>query len=252
MVTVFSIGAIGILSVGYNRLFSLSSASASAGNFDDFSSWISVDGIVYAWLSGLQQYSLQHLSQQVNYWDDTSLYRYVSRKYPFSNRYYVPADLINIKNTYLVTREKLLLRENAAYALYDLAHAFYKQFWKKLLLVSAYRSFGLQKHMVNEWCSAAQCAAPWTSEHQAGLAIDIHVSLWNGKRQSLGNTENRYYEWLQQHAHQYGFHNTYQKGIATDGQMEEGWHWRYVWVQLATYLYEHDLSFAQWYEEQKK
>ncbi|MBP7842264.1 D-alanyl-D-alanine carboxypeptidase family protein [Patescibacteria group bacterium] len=45
---------------------------------------------------------------------------------------------------------------------------------------------------------------------------------------SISDKNNKYYKWLENNAHKYGFHNTFQKGMDIDGQMEEGWHRRYV------------------------
>jgi D-alanyl-D-alanine carboxypeptidase len=62
----------------------------------------------------------------------------------------------------------------------------------------------------------------------------------------LGNNR-KYYQWLTDNAHFRGFHNTYQKGIEIDGKMVEPWHWRYVGVELATYLHDSGQTFAEYF-----
>jgi D-alanyl-D-alanine carboxypeptidase len=57
----------------------------------------------------------------------------------------------------------------------------------------------------------------------------------------------KYYVWLVQNAHLYGWHNTYQKWVAIDGYEVEPWHWRYLWEELATYLYENKITIAEYY-----
>jgi D-alanyl-D-alanine carboxypeptidase len=57
----------------------------------------------------------------------------------------------------------------------------------------------------------------------------------------------KYYQWMAQNAHLYGFHNTYQKGIAIDGKMVEPWHWRYVGIALATHLYDSKQTLAEYF-----
>lgn len=53
--------------------------------------------------------------------------------------------------------------------------------------------------------------------------------------------------WLQENAHKWGFHQTYQKGIQIDGKAIEPWHWRYLGTGLATELWEKNMSFAEWF-----
>ena len=96
---------------------------------------------------------------------------------------------------------------------------------------------------MNGSCHAHHCAEAGSSEHQAGLAIDLGV---NGRRLDSAS-----FEWMRNNAHKRGLHNTYQKGVETDGKMVEPWHWRYLGVKLATELYEKKMSFAEWYYQQK-
>ena len=52
------------------------------------------------------------------------------------------------------------------------------------------------------------------------------------------------YDWLAGNAHQYGFTLSYPKGQEERTGFEyEPWHWRYVGVELATYIHEHDILF---------
>jgi LAS superfamily LD-carboxypeptidase LdcB len=66
-----------------------------------------------------------------------------------------------------------------------------------------------------------------------------NIKAWSGK----------YYQRLVDNAHKYGFHNSYQKWMEVDGKIIEPWHWRYVWVDLATYLHEHNQTFAEYFYE---
>jgi D-alanyl-D-alanine carboxypeptidase len=61
-----------------------------------------------------------------------------------------------------------------------------------------------------------------------------------------------FYAWLDDNAHLYGFHNTYQKGRDIDGYEIEPWHWRYLGAALATHLRENDMTFAQFYYSRHK
>jgi LAS superfamily LD-carboxypeptidase LdcB len=76
--------------------------------------------------------------------------------------------------------------------------------WDRLLIVSAYRSKGFQDYLIKQWCSLIRCAAIGTSEHQAGLALDLGVvSKW-GKSYSLDAAHpNKYYDRLKNYAAEY-------------------------------------------------
>lgn len=109
--------------------------------------------------------------------------------------------------------------------------------------VSGYRSYSLQKtnfeNKINKYMNqgmsrikATQEAAtiilpPGTSEHNAGLAMDI-CSL----EQSFENTKE--FRWLMEHAEDYGFILRYPKDKQDITEIiYEPWHWRYVGVEHA-------------------
>ena len=112
-----------------------------------------------------------------------------------------------------------------------------------LTTVSGYRSYELQKNnfenKINKYINqgyskvaATQAAAkiilpPGTSEHNAGLAMDI-ISL----EQSFENS--KAFKWLMAHAQDYGFILRYPKDKeAITEIIYEPWHWRYVGIENA-------------------
>ncbi len=113
----------------------------------------------------------------------------------------------------------------------------------KLTPISGYRSFARQKRNFEMEISnnmkagmskeiATQKAAeirllPGTSEHNAGLAMDI-CSL------STKFDKTKEFKWLQQHAHEYGFILRYPKDKTHITNITyEPWHYRYVGVDAA-------------------
>jgi D-alanyl-D-alanine carboxypeptidase len=193
------------------------------------------------------------MREHINVDDDSSLYKYVNTSVPLNDTTYIPAILVPINSPYVIQRSRWMeLRPEANAALNELAQAFYETFDKKLYLVSAYRSYKFQKQLIDQWCPPSRCARPGTSEHQLGLAIDIHV--WSDWRQtnSMSNKDSVYYRRLEQNAHKFGWHNTFQKWIHIDGQMEEWRHWRYIGKHFAKKLWEQDLTFAEYYNQVKK
>lgn len=193
------------------------------------------------------------LKEYINLEDDNSLYKYVNKDKPLNDKTYTPLMLVDVSSEYVIQRNRWMqLRPEANAALDDLAQAFYDTFWKNLYLVSAYRSYTLQKELLADGCSRNRCAQAGTSEHQLGLAIDIHV--WeNGKQSvSMSNKNTPYYKRLEQNAHKFWRHNTFQKWVAIDGQMEEWRHWRYVGRSLARKLWEENLTLGEYYKLQTK
>ena len=82
------------------------------------------------------------------------------------------------------------------------------------------------------------------SEHQTGMAIDI---------QTYGSTAKTFeefneFKWLQNNAHKYGFILRYPKDKEyLTGYEYESWHYRYVGIEAATYIYENKITFHEYY-----
>ena len=117
--------------------------------------------------------------------------------------------------------------------------------------VSPYRSYDRQKNIFNNYAwsygrrsADTYSARPGSSEHQTGLAVDVakrgySYKTFNGTKEC---------EWMQEHAHEYGFILRYGKGMDyITGYIYEPWHYRYVGVEAATYIWEHDLTFEEYY-----
>lgn len=102
--------------------------------------------------------------------------------------------------------------------------------------IAEYRSMGYaEKEAVKE--AENWVAAPGTSEHQLGLAVDIK-----------GNTYD-VFTWLQKNSYKYGFIFRY-SGDKADitGVAEEIWHYRYVGVEAAIIIYEQGICLEEYLE----
>lgn len=117
---------------------------------------------------------------------------------------------------------------------------------------SAYRSYDYQSGLYNSYKNSngltwadKWSARPGHSEHQTGLALDVGVK----NEYSLGKFENsREFTWIKDHAHLYGFILRYPKGKEyITGYGYEPWHYRYVGIDAATYIYENDITFEEYY-----
>lgn len=113
----------------------------------------------------------------------------------------------------------------------------------KLVPLSGYRSYATQeknyKNRIKLWQSrgysysesvkktAEVILPPGTSEHNLGLAMDICCLDYDFD-------ESKEYEWLDEHAQDYGFILRYtEENKSKTGVVAEPWHWRYVGVEHA-------------------
>lgn len=182
---------------------------------------------------------------------DSSITKFVNNEKGFNNLTYKPKNLEKIAWDYIVdVKWNSQLRLEANRALHNMAKDFFEFFWEKMVVVSAYRSYEYQKLIKSMWCDDLYCAKPWYSEHQTWLAIDLWEASSNIGFLSKQNLVN-YFEWMNENAYKYGFHNTYQKWLEVDWYVVEPWHWRYVGIDLAKTLYENELTLSEYYKNLK-
>ena len=130
---------------------------------------------------------------------------------------------------------------------------------KKWQISAGYRSWDQQVSMLNQkinsyknknkdWSSSKarraalkSVAEPGSSEHHLGLAFDVNkqgASTFAGTKHS---------KWLNEHCWEYGFIIRYQKEKEDiTGFIAEPWHIRYVGVEHAMYMKEHNLCLEEY------
>ena len=91
--------------------------------------------------------------------------------------------------------------------------------------------------------AARWVAAPGTSEHETGLAVDINAD-------GVHSAGYEVYGWLAENAYKYGFicRYTSDKQIVT-GFSPEPWHYRYVGVEDAKAMYDGGLCLEEYLEQ---
>ena len=120
----------------------------------------------------------------------------------------------------------------------------------KIIINSGYRSYSSQTSIYNNYVNRdgrdtadTYSARPGHSEHQTGLAIDVTSS---GRFSSFGSTKE--YLWMKANAHKYGYILRYtKKNQGITGYMNEEWHYRYVGIDAADYIYKNDITFEEYY-----
>ena len=183
----------------------------------------------------------------LDYFTDSSITKYIDDKIAYNNLLYILENLINLKWKYIIdTKKNSKVRKITLEKLKLLSEEYYKKFWIKLKIVSAYRSYKYQKWIKDRGCPDLFCAKAWYSEHQSWLAIDFWETT--EEKKYINNKKlKKYFDWMKINWPKYGFTNTYQKWKKIDWYAVEPWHWRYVWKDLSTYLYKNNLTFADFF-----
>lgn len=186
--------------------------------------------------------------------DPSSITVYVNKEYSLPKDY-VPENMIvpNIPFDTSGYAERKLMRKEAAEAIERLFAAAKKAGYT-LYGISGYRSYERQKDIFvsnilkkGKEHTLKYSAAPGTSEHQTGLAMDVSAKSVRYKLiTAFAYSEEG--KWLAEHAHEYGYIIRYPKDRSeTTGYAYEPWHIRYVGEELANYLYTNNLTLDEYY-----
>lgn len=171
-------------------------------------------------------------------------------KYYYVDNTYEPDDPMTLKLNQYTYWEGSILSHDAYVAFTSMVDDASKLGYS-LIDTSAYRTYEYQSYLYNkyleenglEW-TLKSSAKPGHSEHHTGLATDIvkkGVSMYD-----FENTEE--FDWIKNNAHKYGFILRYPEGKEyLTGYKYEPWHYRYVGVDVATYIYEEDIVFEEYY-----
>ena len=137
----------------------------------------------------------------------------------------------------------------------------------QLTVVSAYRSVQKQQENLESYTqrlmreghnssearrlAEKEIALPYTSEHNAGVALDILTPDWweshDDVTDDFENTEQ--FRWLSENAHKYGFIMRYPKEYENvTGIIYEPWHYRFVGVYYAGRIKESGLPLEYFYK----
>lgn len=174
-------------------------------------------------------------------------YDMLVNKYRYLDKNYEPDDLIRIKDEYTDGEEYFANRTavNALIQMFETA----KLDGLEMVVNSAYRSYEEQEETAEfyrKWYGDNYVtnfvAKPGFSEHQTGLAFDI------GSTSEKVFADSKEYDWIIKNAYKYGFiHRFTKKGEVITGFRNEPWHFRYVGKDIAKYVYEHNITFEEYY-----
>lgn len=123
-----------------------------------------------------------------------------------------------------------------------------------IIVDSGYRSYNYQQVVLDALIKEKGdeafklVALPGASEHQTGLAIDF-AYYENGIYNDDVKENDKEAIWLKNNAWKYGFVLRYPKGKENvTGYNFEPWHFRFVGLKLAKYLFKNDLTLEEYYK----
>lgn len=144
------------------------------------------------------------------------------------------------------------MRKEAADSFHKLVEAAAEE-GLKIVMTTAYRSYGFQKtlwnnYVANEGEAAASrfSARPGQSEHQSGLAVDVSSpSVDYALTDRFGKTKEGI--WIAENAHNFGFIIRFPEGKEdVTGYLYEPWHIRYVGEPIAVEIYTKSLTLEEY------
>ena len=162
-------------------------------------------------------------------------------------KYYHPYDLKKINEKY--SNKNKYLRKEACKQFEKMAKDALKQGYY-IKAISTYRSYFYQKELYNHYIKTMgkkkaliASAKPGHSEHQTGLAVDISGSF--GDYNNFDKTPE--FKWVKNNSYKYGFILRFPKGKEkTTGFKYEPWHYRYVGIKKAKYIYLNNLTLEEY------
>lgn len=167
-------------------------------------------------------------------------------KYHKLDENYEPSDLTKVNSKYASGTQKL--RKEAQIKFEEMAENMTKENLK-IYAGSTYRSFTYQKGLYDRYVKKDGFASAETysarsgySEHQLGLAVDILNSKWD-----YLSEDDKEYDYLIKNSYKYGFILRYPRGSEyITGYMFEDWHFRYLGVELATKVFNSNLTYDEY------
>ena len=176
----------------------------------------------------------------------------IVNKYYKLNNEFAPEDIIPISSKYAWGENGSKTTRKITFDAYLNMYNAAKNDGITLMINSSYRTYNEQEQVYknydekygNEYADEI-AARPGHSEHQTGLALDIFCTT-NSNRKTFKDTEA--YQWLLNNSYKYGFILRYPEGKENiTGFTFESWHYRYVGLEIATYIHENNITFDEYY-----
>lgn len=195
-----------------------------------------------------------NLNLDYSFYTHTEKTPFLNKEYILVNKYlylgedYVPDNLEDIPTDFARSGMKLV----------NIAKEAFVSMAKKarddgfpVIAMSSYRSYKYQVNLYNRYVTNdgvesadTYSARPGYSEHQTGLCVDVY----DGKIDFNNFEQSDSFKWMQENAYKYGFILRFPKEYENiTGYQYESWHYRYVGVDIATYIHKNNITFEEYY-----
>ena len=193
---------------------------------------------------------------------------------------YSPDGLVDLDKSYTNASKAISLEEKTAEAAISMIDAMRRAGIDNVTVTSGYRTYEYQEQLFARYIAEEKAkhptwsneevraevltysAAPGKSEHQTGFCLDLitdeMVGLWNYGSETPNNpydkgfAETAAFEWLKEHAHEYGFILRFPEDkTEITGYSYESWHYRYVGVEHAKNIHEEGITLEEYLENGK-
>lgn len=204
------------------------------------------NNLIYS-LNRVNHPNFLHQSNQQNSFsfkdENQSSHFFVNPNYYLSSTFY-PKHLVEVNLPKIHRENEVMLIDQETQNMYQQLYLEAALLNLNLVIFSAYRSYSYQNDLYIKSNNKNYIAKPGHSEHHTGEAIDI-ATLSTGLTIHFENTKE--FLFLKNNAHRFGFILRYPKD-KTDitGYSYESWHYRYVGIDIATYIYEHNLTLEEY------
>jgi len=170
-------------------------------------------------------------------------------KYNYLEDDFVPSDLVTVSYDYAINNTQL--NKTALENFILMSEAANKENIN-FKITTAYRDYNFQSILYNNYLrkdgkelADTYSARPGYSEHQLGYSFDLTNTNYSTFEEFENTNE---YKWLLENAHKYGFILRYPKDKEyITGYQFESWHYRYVGIPIATYIYENNITYEEYY-----
>jgi D-alanyl-D-alanine carboxypeptidase len=178
---------------------------------------------------------------------DEELLQKYSKVY-FLNEHYVPEKLSTIEKSYMYDESRNHQLHSKVIPYFNDMLEDAKEDGIDLWVVSSYRSFETQAQLKGAYLVSYGSGAntfsadQGYSEHQLGTTMDFTTKGIGGGLDGFQSTPA--YQWLLDHAHEYGFVLSYPANNSY--YVFEPWHWRFVGEDLADDMHDSGAHFYDW------
>ena len=170
-------------------------------------------------------------------------------KYNYVSKNFKPTNLVKVLE---FSKNNMYLQKECMEAFIKMASSAFKE-GLNLRAISTYRTYDYQEKLYQNYVKTdgikkadTYSARPGFSEHHTGLAIDLD----NIKTSYTNFSCSKEFIWMQKNSHKYGFILRYPENKEhITGYMYEAWHYRYVGVEIATYIKNNNITFEEYYYE---